>query len=71
MTVEIAQTIWLAVAAYFAAGGLFALYFVRVGADRIDDAAKGAGFFFRLLLFPGAAALWPLLLVRLFLAGDR
>lgn len=68
MSIELAETIWLAAGAYFGAGAIFALYFVLRGVDRLDAAARGAGFLFRLFLFPGAAALWPLLLMRMLLA---
>ena len=49
---------------YGALGALFALAFVFVGVQRIDSEAKGSGFAFRLLLFPGTVAFWPLLLRR-------
>jgi hypothetical protein len=50
--------------AYALAGGLFAILFVLRGIQRVDHQAEGAGFGFRLLIFPGAAAFWPLLLRR-------
>ena len=34
------------------------------GVERIDPAAKGASRGFRLIIVPGAVALWPLLLRR-------
>ena len=49
---------------YFGMGGLFALAFVLRGVDRIDPMASGAGWGFRVLITPGAALFWPLLLVR-------
>jgi len=49
---------------YAAVGLVFAVPFVIFGAGRIDASAKGAPVFFRLLILPGAAALWPLLLRR-------
>jgi hypothetical protein len=49
---------------YFALGAAFALVFVTVGVQRLDPQAQGAGWGFRLLIFPGAAALWPLLALR-------
>ena len=55
--------IWLG-GAYAAAGVLFAAAFVTWGVQRVDPAAKGAPLGFRLLIFPGCAALWPLLLGR-------
>jgi uncharacterized membrane protein YphA (DoxX/SURF4 family) len=51
-------------AAYAVAGVLFAIAFVTAGVQRIDSQAKGSGAAFRALIFPGAAALWPLLLRR-------
>lgn len=70
MSIELAEMIWLAVGAYLGVGALFALYFVLRGVDRRDAAARGAGFLFRLFLFPGAAALWPLLLMRKLFAPE-
>jgi hypothetical protein len=49
---------------YAALGVAFAIAFVFYGVDRIDSAAKHARLMFRLLIFPGVAALWPLLLTR-------
>ncbi|HBY62213.1 MAG TPA: hypothetical protein DEH78_20525 [Solibacterales bacterium] len=50
--------------AYAIAGVLFGVAFVARGAEKIDPAARGASLGFRLLILPGSAALWPLLLVR-------
>lgn len=50
--------------AYAASGFAFAIAFVFYGVERIDSAAKGSSLMFRLLIFPGAVALWPLLLKR-------
>ena len=50
-------------------GVLFAVAFVTVGVGRVDAAAKGAGVGFRLLILPGAAALWPVLLRRWMRSG--
>lgn len=57
--------------AYAALGLLFALVFVTMGVQRIDAAARGVGLGFRLLILPGATALWPWLLVRLLRKGTR
>lgn len=54
----------MALAIYTAVGLLFAIAFAASGVDRIDTAAHGSGLAFRLLIIPGAAALWPLLLRR-------
>ena len=57
-------------AAYLGCGCLFAMVFVRSGARRLDPHAAQGTWGFRLLIFPGAAALWPLLLFR-WRRGDR
>jgi hypothetical protein len=49
---------------YVAAGALFALAFVSRGVEVIDPAARDASVLVRLLLLPGAVALWPVLLVK-------
>jgi hypothetical protein len=49
---------------YAALGAVFAVWFVVAAIGRIDPAARGAGIGFRLIVLPGAAALWPLLLKR-------
>jgi hypothetical protein len=53
-----------ALAAYGLAGAIFAVAFVTVGIQRVDPVAEHAPVGFRLIVFPGVAALWPLLLVR-------
>jgi hypothetical protein len=60
----LAQTIVWAAMIYAALGLLFALVFVAVGVARVDATALGAGWGFRLLILPGAAALWPFLAWR-------
>ena len=55
--------IWLA-GAYVAAGVVFGAAFVSWGVQRVDPAAKDAPLGFRLLILPGSAAMWPLLLRR-------
>lgn len=55
---------------YAVLGGLFALAFVLRGAGRIDPNARGATWGFRVLIFPGSAALWPWLLVRWIRASE-
>ena len=51
-------------AAYGALGALFAAAFVSAGVRRVDPNARHSPLGFRLIIVPGAAALWPLLLVR-------
>lgn len=47
---------------YFSVGIVFAAWFATLGAQKMDSVASGAGLRFRLLLIPGATALWPILL---------
>ncbi len=56
---------------YAAAGLLFAILFVILGIHRVDEHAHGAGVGFRLIVIPGVAALWPLLLLRWFRGGEK
>jgi hypothetical protein len=57
--------------AYALVGAVFALVFVIRGVEQVDFQARGAGVGFRFLIFPGALALWPLLLKRwLHAAGE-
>ncbi len=56
--------------AYAGIGVLFALYFAWRGVERYDSVAQGASWGFRLLVIPGAAALWPILLARTVRGGS-
>ena len=60
----IAKLIVYSAAVYAAIGFLFSVWFVSIGVGRIDAAARGAGWGFRMLIVPGVAALWPLLFAR-------
>lgn len=51
-------------AAYAAIGVAFAILFIAAGVHRVDTQAKGSGIAFRLMILPGVAALWPVLLSR-------
>jgi uncharacterized membrane protein YeiB len=53
-----------ALSLYLALGVVFAVVFVSVGVKRIDSQAVGTGVGFRILIFPGSVAFWPLLLRR-------
>jgi hypothetical protein len=54
-----AEWVVMLAAAYAACGLVFAAAFVTIGIARLDPAARGATWRFRLLILPGAAALWP------------
>jgi hypothetical protein len=50
---------------YFGIGLMFGLWFVFRGADLLDPNMHGASWRTRLLLLPGSAALWVVLLSKL------
>ena len=55
----------LAMVGLYAAMGLaFACAFLTLGIVRVDPVSKGSGIGFRLIILPGVAALWPVLLTR-------
>jgi hypothetical protein len=61
----IAEIIVYGAFAYLAAGAVFALWFVVRGIDRFDPSARGAGIFFRAIVFCGTVPLWAIVLVKL------
>lgn len=54
---------------YVITGLLFGIAFLLKGYKVIDAAADGAGLAVRLMWFPAAAALWPLMLTKWIKAG--
>ena len=54
---------------YLALGVAFSIPFVIKGAGAIDDNARGGSWGFRIMILPGSAALWPVLLMRWRRAG--
>ena len=68
MSESAAEILVLALGIYALIGLLVGLFFMFGGAGRIDPAAKGKGLPFRvrLLILPGIAGLWPLMLIKLF-----
>jgi membrane protein implicated in regulation of membrane protease activity len=60
----IAAALLIVLGIYLLCGLVFAVPFVVVGVKRIDPHALHGSWGFRLLIFPGAMALWPLLLRR-------
>ncbi|MCI4666690.1 MAG: hypothetical protein MRZ79_00915 [Bacteroidia bacterium] len=53
--------IWL-LYAYMIIGVLVGAWFLATAAAKIDEDIRGAKWYTKLLLFPGAVALWPVLL---------
>jgi len=62
--VLIVNAILLACGVYIAIGVVFGLYFIFTGIARVDPAAAHTPISFRVLMLPGAAGLWPMLLLR-------
>lgn len=58
------------ISGYALVGIVFAVFFVLVGAGRLDSVARGTPLRVRLIWLPGAAALWPLLLVKWIREGE-
>ena len=58
----IAAVLLICFGTYLACGLVFALPFAVFGVGRIDPHAVHGSWGFRILIIPGAAALWPLLL---------
>ena len=71
MDSRISAAILVALGLYGLIGALFGVAFVSRGLARVDAAAANAGWGVRLLLWPGAAALWPWLLPRWWRAPGR
>ena len=57
-----AQLLLIFAASYAGIGVVFAALFLARGVHRVDHATVGAPLGFYLLVFPGVAALWPLML---------
>ena len=64
MSIETATWIVHALLAYAGVGVVFAPLFAFRGAAALDPVAKDGTLGFKLLILPGAALLWPLLLLR-------
>ena len=60
----LARLILAAAEVYAAVGVIFAMVFVTRGVGRVDAGAVGAGVWFRVVIRPGVAALWPVMLRR-------
>ena len=60
----LADGLLVVLSAYLAVGACFAVAFAAWGAQTIDPAGRGMSISTRLLILPGATALWPLLLKK-------
>lgn len=64
MTIATAELLVQAIAIYVGCGAVFAAMFLWRWVGRLDAAAAHGTSGFRVLVFPGITALWPLFLVR-------
>ncbi|MYF95726.1 MAG: hypothetical protein F4210_09500 [Holophagales bacterium] len=62
--VRAAEVVVLLCTVYIACGLVFAPFFAWRGVGRVDPAARSSGLGFRLIILPGVAVLWPVLLRR-------
>ena len=58
------ETLLLLSAIYLLFGLLFAIAFAVKGVTVVDEGAHGSSTGFRIIIFPGAVLLWPLLLKK-------
>ncbi len=65
MSEQTAAIIWLLLAAYLGVGLVVAGLTLLFGLGRLEPGAAGMTVRVRVLVFPGLAALWPLVLMRL------
>lgn len=65
--------VWLEtiVVTWLAAGLLVGVPFLAFAVGRVVEGAAGSSVMFRLMMLPGTALLWPVLLYRWFTAGRR
>ena len=68
---QFAELFVAALTVYGLAGIAFAGGFVIFGIHRVDPVAEHSTIGFRLIVIPGVAALWPLLLTRWLQAVSR
>ena len=60
----LAESIVAGLAIYFGVGAVVAILFLVFGVAKLDDSAKGAGIFFRPMIFLGCVSLWPFIVIR-------
>lgn len=59
------------VVTWLGAGLLVGVPFLAFAVGRVVEGAAGSSLMFRLMMLPGAALLWPVLLYRWFTVGRR
>lgn len=64
MAVKFFSLLLLLALIYVIAGIVFAIAFVAKGVNTVDKSSHGTSVGFKLLIFPGSVALWPILLSK-------
>jgi len=49
---------------YFVSGAIFSLFFLWKGLEKVDHNTKDSSIWFKLLIFPGLCAFWPLFIFK-------
>ena len=66
MIEQTAEIVWLALAGYLGIGLCVAIATLLFGLRKLEPAAAAMPLRVRLLILPGLAALWPLVMARIF-----
>lgn len=66
MSEQTAEIVWLTLAGYLAVGLCVAIPTLLFGLRRLEPASAAMPLRVRLLILPGLAALWPLVMARVF-----
>ena len=64
MLISLVEALLLCTALYLGLGALVAVLFVSIGVGMRDIAARGASLWFRVFIFWGVLALWPIVVLR-------
>jgi hypothetical protein len=71
MSLELAAGIWTATGAYAGVGAAVWVLLMLGGFRRIDPLAAKAPFLVKLIWAPGVIALWPIMVLRLFVPSPE
>lgn len=71
MYTQIANAFLTVIYIYLAMGVIIGTFLVSFGMARVDNETTGSGLGFRLIILPGAVALWPLMLRRMIRGGGE
>lgn len=71
MPLALANAIILILSAYLGVGVIVGILTVFFASSRLDPSAAAGTFGFRMMILPGAVALWPILLRRLLVGANH